>query len=211
MTQQNEAQAVEGDIVARGSADYRIRRYIMVALMFAFGAWFLYDGYIKYPRTNEKVAELQREIEQATAAGDEARAERARVTLKSLTPETAESIAWQKRLGYSLPILAGLFLVFFLYRSRGAYRLSDDTLHIPGHPPVPLASITALDKGLWDRKGIAFVDYSLADGKRGKLTLDDFIYERKPTDAIVDRLTAYLAPPGDASAAPADAADQPQP
>lgn len=198
MTQENEEQANSGEVVARGSADYRIRRYIMVALMLAFGAWFLYDGYIKYPRANEKVAQLQREIDEATAAGEESKAEKLRVELKSYSPETAESIAWQKRLGFGLPVLALIFLIFFLYRSRGAYRLADRTLHVPGHPPVPLDSITALDKGLWDRKGIAYVDYALPDGKQGKLTLDDFIYERKPTDAIVDRITTYLTPAEDA-------------
>ena len=47
---------------------------------------------------------------------------------------------------------------------------------------------------MWDRKGIAFVGYEGLDGRPGKLKLDDFIYEREPTDAIFKRIEDYVAP-----------------
>jgi hypothetical protein len=85
-------------------------------------------------------------------------------------------------------------LAWFLYTSRGEYRLSGDTLTVPGHPPVPLQFIRSLDKSFWDRKGIAYIDYELpAPSVSGRIKLDDFVYERPPTDAIVERIEHYLA------------------
>jgi hypothetical protein len=60
---------------------------------------------------------------------------------------------------------------------------------------VPLDAITELDKRLWDRKGIAMVSYELpGGGGSGTLKLDDFIYEREPTDEIYKRIEDYVAP-----------------
>ena len=68
-----------------------------------------------------------------------------------------------------------------------------DVLSVPGHPDVPLEAIRQMDKSRWDRKGIAKVEYELAPGQSNRLTLDDFIYDRPPTDRIVERIEAHLA------------------
>ena len=84
-----------------------------------------------------------------------------------------------------------MILAFALYNSRGQYRLRDEILNVPGHPPVPLDAITSIDKTYWDRKGIVFINYELPNGKAGKVRLDDFIYQRPPTDEIYKRIEAY--------------------
>ena len=90
-----------------------------------------------------------------------------------------------------------------LYASRGEIVLGeDDHLAVPGHPPVPLGNVTAVDRGRWDRKGIALVDYTLDDGTPGTLRLDDFIYQRAPIDAIFDRVLAAVETPAAAADVP---------
>jgi hypothetical protein len=102
------------------------------------------------------------------------------------------SILCQKILGYPATLL-GLYLVFrFLREGKGELRLADDTLHAPGHPPVPIAAITGVNNQKWDHKGVALFDYRLADGKTGRVRLDDFVFDRPPTDAIHDELLAKM-------------------
>jgi hypothetical protein len=74
---------------------------------------------------------------------------------------------------------------------------------VPGHPPIPLDKIQSVNRESWDRKGIAVMEYDLTTapmrasktsgpvsyegvtpGVRGIFKLDDFVYEREPTDVI---------------------------
>lgn len=83
--------------------------------------------------------------------------------------------------------IAGVLLLFrWLHISRGEYRLENDVFHAPGHPPVPLDAFTEIDDSLWDKKGIAYVDYKLADGTEGTVKFDDFIYERNGIDDMYE-------------------------
>jgi hypothetical protein len=160
-----------GEIIARAGSYYRNTRYIIAAVVFFMGLWFIRDGYFKWPKENEE----------ARAAG------------KSIMPHPGWDIPSNKILGVVLPPLAVLLLARWLYISRGEYRLSGQTLHVPGHPPVPFEMITAIDKRQWDRKGIAYIDYEV-NGAHGRLKLDDFIYEREPTDQIYDAIVKFVQP-----------------
>jgi hypothetical protein len=169
--------AGEPEIVARGGAYYRNTRFIFSALLLAMAAWFGYDGFVTYPRDNELHLLHVRNPEQYP---------------KDYPTHDPTSILIQKALAATLPF-AGFWLIgWTLYRSRGAYRLAGDVLSVPGHPDVPLAAITTIDKSKWDRKGIAKIDYELPTGAKGKLTLDDFIYDRPPTDRILETIEAKL-------------------
>ena len=103
-------------------------------------------------------------------------------------------ILLQKIIGFvSIPL--GLYvLINSMRKSRGQIRLAGETLYVPGHPPITLDCITEIDQRLWDRKGIAHVSYSLTEGRNGKLTLDDYIYQRQPIDAIYRRIMEYVSP-----------------
>ena len=53
-----------------------------------------------------------------------------------------------------------------------------------------------VDKTRWERKGIAVVRYQAHHPQRERsFNLDDFAYQRKPTDDILDHLETYMAPP----------------
>lgn len=166
-----------GDIVAGPGRYYRNARYLIVAGMLACAAWFAYDGWVAWPAELSAFSKM--------TAEQQAGAHR---------PHSEWDIELQHRLAIGLAALAPVMLAWFLYRSRGVFRLSGDTLHAPGHPPVALASITEIDLGKWKRKGIARASYA-QDGVSGRITLDDFIYDQEPIDAIVARIEKALAGP----------------
>lgn len=131
------APMTEGVIIAKPGRYYRIARYLMTLLLLAYGAWSIYDGFVSWPQWP--------------------------VTHPMEQPKTATDIMLNKVLGVVLPP-AGLFILFWaLYQSRGEYRLENGILHVPGSPPIPLEKIHSVNRESWDRKGIAYVEYDLAD------------------------------------------------
>jgi hypothetical protein len=185
-----------GEIVARAGTYYRVTRYVITAVMVGMGLWFGYDGFVNWPDQNEKIAAIETQRAEARARGDSAAdAKLLEEQNKIGTKHTDWDIMLQKILFFTLPPLGIALFVRWMYISRGAYRLTgDNVLHVPGHPPVPMDAVTELDKRLWDRKGIAYVGYELPGGPQGRLKLDDFVYEREPTDAIYKRIEDYVAP-----------------
>lgn len=174
------ADAADGEeIVARAGRYYRNARYLIAFMCVAAGGWFAYDGWVKYPEHNRKVD-----------AGE------IRETKHSDT-----DIRLQRILAMGLPPVGIFVLGWTLYRSRGVYRLAGDTLHVPGHPPIPLDDIQEMDMDKWDKKGIAYAKYQTASMTApAEATLDDFIYERAPTDKIVERIRKHLDPGSGSSA-----------
>jgi hypothetical protein len=172
-TQQQPAGAAprsDAPIVAKAGRYYRNARYIMSALFIGFGVMCIYDGFIKWPRENE-IARL--------------------APAKQAPPHGDYDILINQVLGGALPPL-GLFVVIrALYNSRGRYRLEGGVLSAPGHPPIPLDSLRKIDKRQWEKKGIAYIEYELASGKTGRVKLDDFVYQRDPTDKIFERIEAH--------------------
>jgi len=165
------------EIVARAGTYYRYTRYAFAALILGFGIAFLRDGFHRYPKHNE----LHRlHVQNPEKYPDD----------YAVHSET--DIKFQKVLGIILPPAAVALLAWTLYRSRGTYRLAGDVLHVPGHPSVPLDAITQIDLSRWDRKGIARLSYELPTGEKNALTLDDFIYDRPPTDRILDAVKTKL-------------------
>jgi hypothetical protein len=164
------------DLVARAGRYYRNARYVLVAAMVVVGLWFAYDGWVTYPADNRVY---------------DSRTPEQRAGGKARHPEL--DITIQRRLAIALIAATFPMLAWVHYRSRGEYRLSGMTLHVPGHPPVPFEAIVAMDKAKWQRKGIVYVEYQLeGSGRPRRLTLDDFIYSRGPTDEIVARIEKWL-------------------
>lgn len=181
-------------IVARAGRYYRNTRYIMTAVLIAMGAWFGYDGFVAWPQGNARRAELEAKRLEALRNNDQALAQKLFVEQSRYKHRSDADILLQKILCFSLPPLGIILLIRALYNSRGEYVLAGQVLRVPGHPPVPFENITSVDRRLWDRKGIAYVNYDLGDGRRGRLRLDDFVYERAPTDEIFKRIEQYRNP-----------------
>ncbi len=176
-------------ISARAGQYYRNTRYIMAALTVLMGFWFGYDGFVRWPAENVIIAGLEKDKK---AARDQESFNRAVVELKKHVNHTDTDIRFQIILCFALPPAGILLLIWALYNSRGEYRLAENTLQVPGHPPVPLAAIREVDEHDWDRKGIAIVHYTLSNGQTGSAKLDDFVYDRPPTDDIFDIIKAHM-------------------
>jgi hypothetical protein len=183
-----------GEIVARAATYYRMTRYTMFVLLLAAAAWFAYDGWKGWPAENGRHDRNAKALEEARKAGDEKRMDELnKDPVTNTKPHSDSDILLQKRLAIGLPIVAIGFLIWALYNSRGAYRLAGVTLSVPGHPPVQLSEIEEIHREKWDRKGIAYLKYATASGRQGRLRLDDFIYEREPTDKIFERVEKFVA------------------
>ncbi len=140
----------------------------------------------------EQTREL-RQQQEALAPGSDAYIE---ITeqLNELKFHNDTSLRTQQALGVSLPILAVAYFFYFMRKSRGEFRLAGDTLHVPGHGAVKLDEMTDLHVEKWQRKGIADVDFTTADGRSGTFRLDDFIYQGEPTDWIFVEVADKLDP-----------------
>ncbi|HEX8324505.1 MAG TPA: hypothetical protein VF595_11410 [Tepidisphaeraceae bacterium] len=184
----NEAPA---PIVARAGRYYRNARLVMVLGLLIMGGYFAYDGYKGYPARNAEIARIGQELN-ATPKDSPRWIELEQQQRKLGAPKSDTDIGLQKVLGYALPVVALAYLAYFLNKSRGEIRLENDVLTAPGHPPVPLSAVTAVDTRLWKKKGIATLQYAV-EGKRGSIVLDDFVYQQTPIDAMYDRVVAQTS------------------
>jgi len=208
MTQTDLSDSNPTEMVARAGSYYRRTRYIMAILLIAGGAWFGYDGFVGYPRENQQLREINSQLAEAQKNQDSGRIRELSEQQKKFKRHSGElahsemDILIQKVLCFTLPPIGLLLLFWTFYNSRGAYRLANQTLYAPGHPPVPVDAIRKIDKRKWDRKGIAYLGYELPDGKTGTIKLDDFVYERHPMDEIFARIEQYTteSSPGESSA-----------
>ncbi|MEM6313274.1 MAG: hypothetical protein AAF743_04265, partial [Planctomycetota bacterium] len=177
-----------GPVVAKANRFFNGKWIVFGLLLIAGGAWFAYDGFIGYPAENARIDELNELADQAKLDLELDQEAEYRLELKELGDRHSDNdLRFQVLLGFVLP-LGGLALIgWTAWSARGQLRLDeDDVLHVPGHPPVPLSAITDIDDTRWEKKGVSRLAYEV-DGKPGVIKLDDFIFDRPPTDQIHDR------------------------
>jgi hypothetical protein len=176
-----------GVITAKAANDYRWKRYILVAVLLGYGILSIKDGFYRYPADNQDA--IRRNLD--------------------ILPHPGFDVQLNKVLGMLLPPFSMALLAWSIYSSRGIYRYDGTTLTAPSHPPVQLNAMRKIDRGKWDRKGIAYIEYQIpGTAKSGRIKLDDFIYQREPIDQMFAHIEATVTP---ASAAPAPAAGKPRP
>lgn len=186
---------ISGDnIVATPARYYRNARFIVVLMMLGFGAYCLYDGFVKYPRQNETQKENALSKAKASLDREMTQSERDDIIkdCEKNPKNSPMSILLNRIMGFLLPPGAVTLLAWTLYRSRGVIRLKADTLGVPGHPPIPLDAIRKIDQTLWERKGIAYIEYELPDGVKGKACLDDFIHNDLAVKEIMTRIENFV-------------------
>ena len=167
------ASTVSAEIIAKPGKWHRGKLIAVSLLFLGFGIACIRHGFFVYPHENEEFIATQKD--------------------PSLPlPHPGFDVPMNKGFAIILPPLALILIGRALYMSRGQYRLANNVLYIPGHPAIPLDTITRLDKRRWDRKGIVEIGYELADAKPRRCRIDDFYYDRDHTDEIVDRIEAFV-------------------
>ena len=169
------AQPASGDVVARADFQYRWRSWAFAILILIVGLWSLNDGFIVYPRDNAAWERMAGQTDRPTRP-----------------PHDQAGVVFNQFADILCTPVSIPFLVWREGRSRGEYRLSGNTLRVPGHGPVTFDQIRGLDLVRWDRKGIAVVEYEGPTGGRRTVKLCDMIYQREPTDKIVECIEAHL-------------------
>jgi hypothetical protein len=200
MTEQIDSQdAASGsdEIIARPDARYRLKHMVFAIVIFGVGFWFGYDGWIGWPRHNREVAALQHDIDNAAKRGDQRQLEELKTKLAGMhKPYNEADLLIQKLLACGLPVIGLGYGLWTLLVTRGQIRVEGHTLHVPGAEPIEFVDIRHIDKARWDRKGIAVIHYQAHHPQREtSYKLDDFAYQRKPTDEILERIENFLAPP----------------
>ena len=173
----------------------------------ALGAsgWFAYDGMVKYPRQKqmwESYNEISREhvddpIE-AAKVWEETAASHGWSNKKPVE-KTDTDIMTQKIIAAgTAPV--GLFFLYGFFTSRGRWVEADEQgLATSSGQKAPFDSINSLDKSRWQSKGIAVVHYD-GDGGAGRIVLDDWKFEREPTQQILKAVEERTGLGGEAEA-----------
>lgn len=206
---------------AKINPEYAVRTLLFGLMLVGFGGWSLYDGLVGYPRHNERVKAYQEyhaKYEDGTLTREqwfttwkEYAASRGWQADK---PKGAHS-AWDIRTQF---IMAAIFFPLGLWSLVGLARklprrFGADAAGLHGFGPgvIPYASLAALDKAKWDKKGIVKVVVVGTGGQEQALTLDDWHF--RGMAAIlgeIEKQRPDLVPPAPVAPA-AEAAEPPAP
>lgn len=170
------------------SGHYRWRLGLMAALLSVFCVWFLYDGFVTYPK-EVTVWEKHQALElEGTLA-----VEWPKLVASEGYPEKPKKrgpgdVFVQKLLGFMLTPFALLFLFTFIRTFGRWVALEPDGLATNTGHRIAFATITKLDKTRWNNKGIAVLH-----GQEGTLILDDWKFDRNATKVILESIEEHLS------------------
>ena len=164
---------------------------LIPVFLLGFSMWFLWDGLIGYPRSNERWDAHERLKEKSgewekycasrgwTTEPPHRRFGRADINGQYICAGVAGAI--------------GIFSLIFWLRARKMMIRSDaEAVFTPSGKRVPYESITQIDRRKWKSKGLATVSYSL-DGGKGRFVLDDAKYEPTALDTILEDIQQHTA------------------
>lgn len=191
-------------IVAKAGRYYRNTRFVMSLACFLAAGWFGLDGFVKWPEENLNYDRVTQQLSEAQAKQDSAAIESLSTEQKNYHIHSDLDLLFQKSLAMGLPVIGLALLSWTLYNSRGKYRLEDGIIYAPSHPPIPVGNTVRIDSRLWDKKGIANIDYVTESGETATFRLDDFVYQAKPIRAIYKAIEADIL----ARATPEDESEQ---
>ncbi len=157
----------------------KIGAFPILTLIFTF--LFLYDGFIAYPRNDERFqAHKTMTPEQWTAlCQQKGWSTTAPAEFKGPGKYT-EQIVW----GSAFAAIAVGSMIFWLRGMRTSVSSDAEGVTAPNGTQVPYSAITHVDQRKWKEYGLAYVKYSLA-GKDGRFTLDFDKHQEKPLEVIL--------------------------
>jgi hypothetical protein len=174
---------------------WKKQKLFIAVFLFAIAAWFLWDGKVGYPRSNERwtahdtMVKEGKEAEWAAYASS--RGWSSEPPHKLFKPaDITMQLALAAILGASSVVA---FAYWFTHKGR-ILRSDSEAVYSPAGTRVPLSAITGLGKKKWDDKGLATVRYEI-DGRKGQFVLDDYKFDRDPTHQILKEIEEHLGQP----------------
>jgi hypothetical protein len=178
------------------SSGYRWRLAIVALVCLLFAGWSAYDGLVKYPRINREAAAFAEYQEEHPENWQSTWPDHAKANNLPEQPEQPKSdfsiIAQFVQVAITLPI--GLIFGYGYVSSAGRWLESDESgLTTSGGEKIPYEAISQLNKDRWKAKGIAVASYNAGEGEK-RLVIDDWKFERDPTDEILKSIEQTLSP-----------------
>lgn len=175
------------------------RRFLFMGLAaIGFSLWSLYDGAIGYPREQERAVKwekdyLDRPNEEWIAFAEE----QGWSTSIPKNPKTEEEYRTSIASQYAMFVVAGLvglYLVSIPLRARGRWiESTEDGVTSSWGQSFKFDDVVNLEKRQWKNKGIAKVTY-VENGRKRRLVIDDYKFDRYKTDAILYELEQRIDP-----------------
>lgn len=176
------------------SSAYRWRLGLIGLVCLVVGMWFCYDGSVAYPRQQKIGREFQQFKDEGKLEQWPDHARQQGWSIEDPGPPKKDSEIYLQ-LGLAAAIGPfGLLYMWWYVRSFWMWIEGDDeglTTHTGQR--ARFDQIESLDKRRWKTKGIAVVRYK-GDGGAGRLKLDDWIYNRQPTELLLRAVESHLEP-----------------
>jgi hypothetical protein len=172
------------------------RLTIIAVITNGLALWSFYDGIVAYPAQQER-ATVYEELQKQGEEGDQDAfqrwidtcAQRGWSTANPGEAKTDADIQMQYLQG-TVAGLIGLAVLTNLLRTLGRTMTADRTeLKSNWGPRFKFSEVVQIDKKKWDNKGIAKLRYQ-QEGKTRTFVLDDYKFERPPTDEMLRRIEA---------------------
>jgi hypothetical protein len=156
--------------------------------------WFLFDGLVTYPNQRMRALEYQKlNEEERLDEWPELARERGWPTEDPGEPKEEADIYVQRVIA-ALACIPGVLYAIFYFRARGRWiEVTETGLRSSWRQEFGFDQIVSLDKKLWRSKGIARVNYQ-QEGRKRRLTLDDWKYDAEPTRSILRTVESHIDP-----------------
>jgi hypothetical protein len=177
---------------ARVTKMWTQQKGLIPLLFLAFGAYFLFDGFIGYPRSDERW-KAHEELKDQPGAWEKLCAERGWTTTapeKYLGPGKYREQFWS---GGSTALIGLISLIYWQRQRKSKIRSDESGISSTLGVRIPYSAITRIDKKAWKQKGFAYVHYKDGAAEK-KFTLDDAKYDPKSLDTILADAVSNAAP-----------------
>jgi hypothetical protein len=169
------------------------RRFLFMGIAaIGFALWSLYDGVIGYPSEQERALAWEKDFHdqptEAWVAFAEEQGWSTSIPKQSKSEDDYRGSIWMQYAQFGVAGLIGLWLFSIPLRARGRWIESTDTgLTSSWGQSVNFSDVVTVDKRQWRSKGIAKITY-LDNGQKRRFVIDDYKFDRYPTDAILYEL-----------------------
>jgi len=164
---------------------------LIPVFLLGFSLWFLWDGFIGFPRSNERFTQHSR-LKDKPGEWEKYCSQKGWTTEPPHRLYEKGDLIGQFAFAGFTGVMGILSLVFWLRARKSVIRTEEQAVFTPSGKRVPYESITEIDRRKWKSKGLATVFYTL-DGAKGRFVLDDAKYEPTALDTILEDLQQRTA------------------